>query len=91
MNQTPTVKLGSDEWIMMKNPELTLGKIVRYYKARSALMVRNNMNISFYWQRNYYEYIIRDEYELSRIRKYIDLNPVNWSRDEDNPVNGKSV
>ena len=91
MNQTPTAKLCSDEWIMMKNPGLTLGKIVRYYKARSALMVRNNMNISFYWQHNYYEYIIRDEYELSRIRKYIDLNPVNWSLDEDNPVNGKSV
>ncbi|MCG2811283.1 MAG: hypothetical protein L6428_07475 [Candidatus Aminicenantes bacterium] len=87
MNQTPTPKRASDEWNMMKNPGMTLGKIVRYYKARSALKIKTMMNVSFYWQRNYYEHIIRDENELLRIRKYINLNPVSWPQDEDNPVN----
>ena len=30
------------------------------------------------WQRNYYEHVIRDENDLNRIRKYIQLNPSNW-------------
>ncbi len=90
MNQTPTPDLNSNEWIMMKNPATTLGKIVRYFKAKSALKIRKKMNISFYWQRNYHEHIIHEENELSRIRKYINLNPANWLMDEDNPVNGKT-
>ena len=39
------------------------------------------------WQRNYYEHVIRDERKLFAIRKYIRNNPLNWDRDEDNPVN----
>ncbi|MEA3365412.1 MAG: transposase, partial [Candidatus Hydrogenedentes bacterium] len=30
------------------------------------------------WQRNYFEHIIRNENELSRIREYIISNPSNW-------------
>ncbi len=41
------------------------------------------------WQRNYYERIIRNEDELSRIREYILENPVNWDEDRYNPLNTK--
>ncbi len=34
------------------------------------------------WQKNYYEHIIRNEYELFRIREYIINNPLNWNDDE---------
>ena len=37
------------------------------------------------WQRNYYERVIRDDDELNRIREYIQLNPLKWSLDRDNP------
>jgi len=37
------------------------------------------------WQRNYYEHIIRDEREWARIRAYLEANPANWARDEENP------
>ena len=37
------------------------------------------------WQRNYYEHIIRDEADLNRIRDYIQSNPTNWDKDEENP------
>ena len=30
------------------------------------------------WQRNYWEHIIRNEPELTRIREYIQNNPVHW-------------
>jgi putative transposase len=33
------------------------------------------------WQRNYYEHIIRDMDELSRIREYIRNNPAAWETD----------
>jgi len=39
------------------------------------------------WQRNYYEYIIRDENEYLRIAQYIHDNPINWDTDKENPMN----
>jgi REP element-mobilizing transposase RayT len=39
------------------------------------------------WQRNYYERVIRNEYELSRAREYIVNNPQKWSLDRENPIN----
>lgn len=37
-----------------------------------------------FWQRNYYETIIRDETMLDRFRRYIENNPANWQRDPEN-------
>lgn len=34
------------------------------------------------WQRNYYEHIIRNDEDLFRIKKYIELNPLKWQLDE---------
>ena len=39
-----------------------------------------------FWQRNYYEHIIRSEEEMTRIREYIINNPLKWSEDENNPA-----
>jgi REP element-mobilizing transposase RayT len=39
------------------------------------------------WQRNYYEHIIRDEHDLTRIREYIVNNPLQWALDRENPAN----
>jgi putative transposase len=37
-----------------------------------------------FWQRNYYEHIIRDEAELNEIRQYIVFNPGQWDYDREN-------
>jgi REP element-mobilizing transposase RayT len=37
------------------------------------------------WQRNYYEYVIRDNATLNQIREYIVNNPGNWHKDDYNP------
>ena len=38
-----------------------------------------------FWQRNYYEHIIRNEKKLSKIREYIINNPLKWLLDRENP------
>ncbi|MSQ17392.1 MAG: hypothetical protein EXR54_07490 [Dehalococcoidia bacterium] len=40
------------------------------------------------WQRNYYEHVIRDDAELSRVREYIASNPAKWYLDAENPQAG---
>jgi REP element-mobilizing transposase RayT len=39
------------------------------------------------WQRNYYERIIRNDDELARARRYIEVNPLQWHLDKENPAN----
>lgn len=38
------------------------------------------------WQRNYYERVVRDENELTRVREYIANNPMQWDLDRENPL-----
>jgi len=40
-----------------------------------------------FWQRNYFEHVIRNERELLAIRQYIYDNPAQWALDRDNPDN----
>jgi hypothetical protein len=43
------------------------------------------------WQRNYWEYIIRNESECNRIGQYIENNPANWNLDKLNNGMGNLV
>ncbi len=74
INQTPT----NHDWIMTKDSQVTLGKVIRHFKAKSSKTIHDAGYPNFQWQRNYYEHIIRDEHELSEIRKYIISNPYDW-------------
>jgi putative transposase len=40
-----------------------------------------------FWQRNYWEHIIRNEAEYNRIANYIIKNPAKWNNDKLNPKN----
>jgi REP element-mobilizing transposase RayT len=40
-----------------------------------------------FWQRNYYDHVIRDQDELEKIREYIRRNPLMWTCDRYNPEN----
>lgn len=62
-----------------------LGQVVRTFKAVSTRRVRAEAEAAFGWQRNYWEHVIRDESELSRIRTYIAENPARWAVDAENP------
>ena len=67
----------------------TLGKVIRAFKSISAIEANKALNRSGqpFWQRSYYEHIIRDEDELHALRQYIRDNPLKWDEDPDNPSN----
>ena len=63
-----------------------LSEIVRGFKTFSARRINRisgSIGVKF-WQRGYYERVIRNENELSRIREYIIYNPLSWSLDREN-------
>jgi REP element-mobilizing transposase RayT len=60
----------------------TLGAIIGQFKSKVTKKIREAGKMQFKWQRNYYEHIIRNERDLYRIRKYIELNPLKWELDE---------
>jgi REP element-mobilizing transposase RayT len=81
MNQTQNK---TKNWILMQNSKRTVGKIIRYFKAKTAKIVHDKFFPSFQWQRNYYEHTVRSARELSSIREYIINNPIKWALDREN-------
>jgi REP element-mobilizing transposase RayT len=62
----------------------SLSEIVRQFKTFSARKVnefRKTQGVPF-WQRNYYEHIIRDEQSYLQIAQYILDNPILWEKDQ---------
>jgi putative transposase len=68
----------------------TFGQIVAYFKYQSTKEMNrietDKANTKF-WQRNYYEHIIRNEKALQSKTDYIQANPLLWGEDDDNPQN----
>jgi putative transposase len=65
---------------------MLLSKVVGYFKmntAKEANEVLNRTGLPF-WQRNYYEHVIRNEEELKKIQEYIQNNPLKWELDREN-------
>ena len=71
------------------NPKFeTLSNIIGAFKTTAATRVnklRGIMGVSV-WQKSFYDRIIRNDYELERIREYIRNNPIKWEEDRDNPM-----
>jgi len=66
----------------------TLGQIVGYYKYQTTKHINAHLGTpgAPFWQRNYHEHIIRNEGELTKVREYIDNNPLKWEFDRENPA-----
>jgi putative transposase len=64
-----------------------LPEIIRQFKTFSAKRINtlNKHSGMPFWQRNYYERIIRNDHDLNRIREYITYNPFQWDSDPENP------
>lgn len=71
------------------NPMLgnSLGKVIRWFKARTSFEIHKQLNKHFQWQRNYNDNIIRNDIALANICYYIKNNPKNWPWDR----NHKSI
>lgn len=83
INQTPTEN--THQWILMKNQTITLGKIIRYFKAKTTRILHEEGLENFQWQRLYYDHIIRNNRSLENIRYYIINNPRKWEINKENP------
>ncbi|MFI5330749.1 MAG: transposase [Desulfobaccales bacterium] len=65
---------------------LPLSRLVGAFKTVSSKyinIVRQTLGAPF-WQRGFYEHVIRHEEALNRIRNYIATNPVRWELDREN-------
>ena len=63
-----------------------LGTIIRTYKRSVTGHVHRERMFegSGIWQRGYWERIVRDDAELTAIRRYIVNNPIRWAEKRDN-------
>jgi REP element-mobilizing transposase RayT len=61
--------------------------VIRSYKTATTRRINDlrGTNGELFWQRNYFEHVIRDEKSLQRIRTYTLDNPRHWEMDPENP------
>jgi REP element-mobilizing transposase RayT len=57
--------------LIFENTKVELGRVVRTFKA----LVSKKTGRKQFWQRNYYEHVIRNNDALRAIREYIQNNP----------------
>jgi hypothetical protein len=70
--------------VRAKGTSRTLGSIVRGYKigvTKRVNELRGTPGMKL-WQRNYYEHVVRNEDDYSRIAEYIENNPLEWDLDD---------
>ena len=65
----------------------SLGSFIVGYKSAATARVNRMRGTpgSPVWQRNYWEYIVRNEPSLNEIRAYIQSNPAQWAEDHLHP------
>lgn len=62
------------------NPSPTIGNIMGWFKYQTTknINLRNNKSGERFWQRSYYDHVIRNEEDFAETYTYIDLNPRRW-------------
>ncbi|MBU4268345.1 MAG: transposase [Acidobacteria bacterium] len=63
----------------------SLSDIIGAFKTTSSKDIHLAGFLNFYWQRSFYEKIIRFEQEANAVCQYIRNNSLNWEQDEENP------
>ena len=58
--------------------------IMGSYKSAVTKRINQFNEISFHWQRSYYDHVIRTDQSLRKIREYITNNPATWNNDQEN-------
>jgi REP element-mobilizing transposase RayT len=90
----PPQQEGHPQGVPLRNP--AIGEIVGAFKSlcvNAWLKIIKDEKIDAigkFWQKNYYEHVIRNDGELERIRRYIVENPLKWDSDRENPSSKKA-
>jgi REP element-mobilizing transposase RayT len=57
----------------------SLSAIIQAFKSSSTRSIHKNTEYQeIIWQRSFYDHIIRNEKELSKLSEYISINPYDW-------------
>lgn len=67
-----------------------MNRFKSYTTAHYCYGVKHNQWQSFdgkLWQRSFYDHVIRNDFDLLRVRQYIRNNPIKWDMDRNNPKN----
>ncbi len=69
-----------------------LSKIIKSFKCELVKVMKKQNEKRIYWQRSYYDHVIRDEKSYLRIKEYMVNNPFKWEMDVENAgVGGDSA
>ena len=60
----------------------SLSSFVAGFKAAVTSRAENELNMTGIWLRNYYEHIVRNNFEYKQIIQYIETNPLKWQEDQ---------
>lgn len=105
LNQLPSRLQGValDYFVIMRNhlhiiflfnqSSVDLPKVIQTFKSITTLRLkRQGFKGERFWQRNYYEHVIRDSRKLGKIREYIQNNPLalELKFEKDKKRNGKN-
>ena len=67
-------------------PTMSLSDVVHRFKSLTTRKYINGVKNSHWapfhrtlWQRSFYDHIIRNDKDLTRVREYIQNNPINWA------------
>jgi len=77
--------ISSEQYRKMRR-QMLIPKIIGKFQMQSSkeINILNNTPGKRNWQRGYHDRVIRNEFELQRIRQYIINNPVEWENKKNN-------
>jgi hypothetical protein len=85
LNESPTVKTGTQKRAFGILPAGSIAAIVRSFKSACAARIHQTTGDDLdIWQRNYYEHVIRDDDDFRNAAECIRLNPLRWARELQN-------
>jgi len=82
-----SVVTGRDLSLPIRGKRKPLSDIIGVFKTTSSKAIHLAGFPNFFWQRSFYEKIVRSEQEANAVRQYIMENPSNWNHDDENPDN----
>lgn len=69
------VRIDNSDGLALQAP--TISHIIQHFKGYVTKQIGKPI-----WQKNYYDHIIRDDYDYFTKMQYIDENPLRWTADE---------
>ncbi len=70
--------------LAVKREHQTLPVVIGSYKSAVTKQINEAMPDKFYWQRSFFDHVIRSDEELNKVREYIIGNPRQWDKDIEN-------